>query len=321
MNDQTPSFVHASVLAAPIVEVAIARGVRRIIDCTLGGAGHAIQLLEACPQAHLIGIDRDETAVAVARERLASFGDRARVIHGAFAEVLAEGDGPWAEQGADLLLADFGVSSHQLDTPGRGFSFRADGPLDMRMDPTRGESAAELIARLDADALAQVLFTLGEERYARRVARAVIAAQPRTTAVLADVVRANIPRTKQSAMHGKHKIDAATRTFQALRMAVNDELGQIHTLVARLPHVLSAGGAFAGISFHSLEDRAVKQGLAAHLGSCHCPPALPVCACGAKASMRLLSRKPIVADSEEVLHNPRARSAKLRLAERLMAAA
>lgn len=307
-----PAFSHAPVMLREIVAIATAQGCRRLVDCTVGGAGHAQALLEALPHASLLALDRDASAVAAARARLARFGARAQVVHAPFSQ-LAEvvGQAPFAAA-PDFILADFGVSSHQLDTAARGFSFRGDGPLDMRMDPERGQSAAELIAHSDAAELAELIWRLGEERYSRRIARALVANPPQTTLALADLVRANVPK-----VYPKPKIDPATRTFQALRMAVNDELGEIERLLALAPDLLGEGGAMVALSFHSLEDRLVKRAFAAAAHPCSCPPELPVCGCGRTATLRQPQRRAQVPAADEVAQNPRARSTKLRWAVRL----
>jgi 16S rRNA (cytosine1402-N4)-methyltransferase len=284
-------------------------------DATVGGGGHAERILEASsPSGRIIGIDRDPNALSAARARLARFGDRATFIHGTFADAstLLEAAGVPAVDG---LLVDLGVSSPQLDHPERGFSFQKEGPLDMRMDPTTGESAAELIAHLPVDDLAVLLRNFGEERYARRIARAIKDAYARgdlqTTTRLAEVIARTIPTRE------RHK-DPATRTFQALRIAVNDELSQLDRLLASFPILLRPGGRFVVISFHSLEDVRVKHRFRELARVSGLPPDLAV-QLGERhqAEVQILTRKPVVATADEVAQNPRARSAKLRAAERL----
>lgn len=308
-----PAFAHASILVDAVVALARRFGARRLVDCTVGGAGHSAALLTALPEAQLLALDRDPSAVSVARERLQAFGLRARVVHAPFATLAtALAEAPFT--GApDFLFADFGVSSHQLDTASRGFSFRADGPLDMRMDPSRGQSAAELIADSPPEALADVIWRFGEERHSRRIARALCAAKPTTTLQAAELVRGQLPRPKP----GMRRIDPATRTFQALRVAVNDELGQIERLLSASPEALADGGVFAALSFHSLEDRLVKHALRSAAHPCVCPPGLPMCACGRTPTMRVVDTQGTVPGDDEVAHNPRARSARLRWAVRL----
>jgi 16S rRNA (cytosine1402-N4)-methyltransferase len=221
---------------------------------------------------------------------------------------------------ADGALLDLGVSSMQLDRPERGFSFRAEGPLDMRMNPDLPETAADLVNTLPEGELADLIFTHGEERHARRIARAIVERRRqmpfRTTGELAETVARAVPGRRAGGAGGIHP---ATRTFQALRIALNDELGALRDALPRVVECLAPRGRIAVISFHSLEDRIVKQYFAAQTGRCTCPPGLPVCRCGAKATLRVLTRKPVVASPEEQRANPRSRSAKLRVAEKLAA--
>jgi 16S rRNA (cytosine1402-N4)-methyltransferase len=304
--ENTMTFVHEPVLLSQVLDLARAADPELIVDCTLGGAGHARALLAALPRARLIGIDRDPAAVAAASAALADVGARATVVHGRFSNVREA----LAGSRCGFLLADLGVSSHQLDTPERGFSFRARGPLDMRMDNTSGPTAAEVIAEVDEGTLAAAIKEYGEERHAKRVARAVAHDRPTTTDELAAIVRRVVPRSKDG-------IDQATRTFQALRMLVNRELDEVRALLAVLPEILADNGVAAVISFHSLEDRAVKIALRDAQHGCVCPPSLPVCVCGFKPTLEVLTSKPMVASADEVRDNPRARSAKLRAARRL----
>jgi 16S rRNA (cytosine1402-N4)-methyltransferase len=280
-----------------------------MLDATIGGGGHSERLLKA--GARVIGMDVDPAAIASATQRLASFGDRLTVVRGSFVDARSVLDAQGVDA-LDGLLADLGVSSPQFDEPARGFSFSHDGPLDMRMSG-EGETAAELIARLDEPALSTILFELGEERFARRVARAIKRAPepPKTTRELAHLVSSAIPHKASS-----RGIHPATRTFQALRIAVNHELESLDSLLGALPKLLRVGGRAAIISFHSLEDRRVKQAFRDLAGRCRCPPKLPVCACGAGGDFTVVTRKAVVAGDEEVRANPRARSARLRVAER-----
>jgi 16S rRNA (cytosine1402-N4)-methyltransferase len=299
-------FEHAPVLLREVRETIAAARPALIVDCTAGGAGHSSALLEALPEARLLALDRDPTAVQVASERLARFGSRARVVHAPFSAVPEVLGG----ERCGALLADLGVSSHQLDEAARGFSFRASGPLDMRMDTSSGESALELLARIDEGELASAIRDLGEERHARRVARAIVAARPiDTTERLANVVRSVVPR-------GRDRIDPATRTFQAIRMLVNDELGELERLLAALPDLVADDGVACVISFHSLEDRLVKNAFRELARGCICPPEIAVCVCGRTPLFEVLTKKPIVAADDEVAVNPRARSAKLRVARK-----
>lgn len=300
---------HQPVLPRETIDVLAVRPDALVVDGTLGWGGHSRLLLEA--GARVIGLDRDPRAIEAARERLAPFGDRFRAVQANFRDVRRVLDEAGIDR-VDGALVDLGVSSPQLDVPERGFSFRQPGPLDMRM----GEDAptlAEWLARVDEAELARVIARYGEERFARPIARAIRRELPRieNTAQLAEVVAAAIPRAAWP-----KGIHPATRTFQALRIAVNDELGALDAWIASLPEVIARGGRAAAISFHSLEDRAVKQGFAALVHPCRCPPGMPVCTCGA-AEWRLVTRRAIAPTEEEIARNPRARSAKLRAVERL----
>jgi 16S rRNA (cytosine1402-N4)-methyltransferase len=308
MSAAAPGFDHQPVLAGPVLTAFAGHGLLQdhgppgdrqlpplLIDATLGGGGHSALLLEAHPDWQLIGLDQDPSARAAAAERLAPLGGRVRIEAANF--------GVWtppADQRAVAVLADLGVSSPQLDRAERGFSFRAEGPIDMRMNPAAGESAAELLDRLEEGALADLLFQFGEERLSRRIARRLVAerqAKPwgeRSTSELAYAVAGCYP---PKARHGR--IHPATRTFQALRIAVNDELGALERLLCHAPDWLVPGGVLAIISFHSLEDRRVKQAFLAD------------------ERLEVLTRKPLVADAQEEEANPRSRSAKLRVARRL----
>jgi 16S rRNA (cytosine1402-N4)-methyltransferase len=289
---------HEPVLLAESLALLAVRPDATVVDATLGRAGHARAILERLgPEGVLFGLDRDPDAVAFCREALvpSSGGPRVVIAHGTFRELLAR----LAEAGlprVDALLADLGLSSPQLDEPRRGFSFRGDGPLDMRADSTRGETARDLLARLDETALADVIYRLGEERQSRRIARAIhasaVAGHMETTAQLRDAVHRAVRRRPRGG------IDPATRTFQAIRIAVNDELGELDALLAALPDLLTPGGRAVILSYHSLEDRRVKQSFRGD------------------DRWQSLTKKPVVATAEECARNPRARSAKLRGAER-----
>ncbi len=283
------------------------------VDCTVGGGGHALEILKASsPDGRLIGIDRDCEAIEKAGEVLADYGERVRLIQSNFRqldEVLA-GEKISAVDG---ILIDLGVSSRQLDAAERGFSFMKEGPLDMRMNQEEGESASELIERLSAGEIARILKEYGEERWAKKIARAIKDSLPLgTTTELAAVVARAVPKR----FHPKN-IHVATRTFQALRIAVNAELEGLDDYFLHAAGLLKEGGRMAVISFHSLEDRIVKRAFRQLSKVCICPPGLPICACGKKASVRLLARRAVTASAEEVARNPRARSAKMRGIERL----
>jgi len=280
---------------------------KRLVDATLGGGGHAEALLAA--GAEVIGVDRDPTAIAAARSRLAG-SDRFHAVEGRAGELEAL-LGPMGLLPVDGVLLDLGVSSPQLDTAARGFSFQADGPLDMRMGAS-GETAAELIARLTEAELAQVLRELGEEPFSRPIARALKQDRPVTTFAAVESVKRAVPRKAWPS-----RVHVATRTFQALRIAVNDELGELDRVLGSLQRLLRVGGRAAVIAFHSLEDRAVKQAFRTLEGRCTCPPGLPVCACGAQGTFRVLTRRAVQASEAEVERNPRARSARLRAVERV----
>jgi 16S rRNA (cytosine1402-N4)-methyltransferase len=282
------------------------------VDATVGLGGHSEALLERHPDARLIGIDRDPEALRRSAERLSRFGDRVKLVRGrheSLIDILKQS----GVNAASGLLADLGVSSMQLDDAGRGFSFRFEGPLDMRMGE-EGRSAADLVNTLDEYELTRILRDYGEEPRARRIAGAIVAARSEapieTTSRLAEVIRSvKKPRYNE--------IDPSTLTFQALRIATNEELVGLDRFVDDAVSVLEPGARVAIISFHSLEDRIVKRAFRRLEGECKCPPGLPVCACGAKASIEVLTGRPVTASEEEEKRNPRARSAKLRVAEKL----
>lgn len=294
--DPKASFTHLPVLLAEVISGLEAAQGGLFVDATAGGAGHSRAILAASPSVRLIATDRDLYAVDVARERLSDFGERARVAHARFSEIAGVLDESGNAE-VDGILADLGVSSFQLDTAERGMSFRHQGPLDMRMDPSRGETALELIERLDQDELADVIYELGEERASRRVARCIKQALAEgnlndTIELRRAIVRAVGPRRIGG-------IDPATRTFQALRIAVNAELKEISALLEMARERLKPGGLLAIISFHSLEDRIVKREFQN------------------RALWAPLTKKPVIATEEEQAQNPRSRSAKLRIARRL----
>jgi 16S rRNA (cytosine1402-N4)-methyltransferase len=310
MYDQ--SAPHVPVLLAEVLDGLAVPSGALIIDGTLGAGGHAGALLEASgPDGRLLGFDRDAVALEIARTRLASFGDRFQAAHASYAQmaVLAPQLGFSA---VDAILLDLGLSSMQLDDPGRGFAFRIDGPLDMRFDVTGGQSAADLVNTLPETELANLIYRYGEERYSRRIARAIVQTRPiATTQVLADIVEAAVPGGR------REKIHPATRTFQALRIATNDELGELERVLPQAIELLKPGGRLAVLSFHSLEDRIVKQFMRRESTDCLCPPEQLLCTCGHQASLRLVTRKPIEASDDETATNPRARSARLRIAEKM----
>ena len=289
------------------------------VDATVGGGGHAVRILGATsPDGWLLGLDADPAAVGRTARRLARFGDRA-VLRQTNFEHLAR---VAAETGFDVVdgvLFDLGLSSDQLAEEARGFSFRADGPLDMRFDPTRGEPASAMIERLDQRGLARLIRAYGEEPFASRISRAIFAAREsgtiRTSRQLAEVIEVAVPRPPA----GRRSIHPATRTFQALRIAVNRELEVLEGALTAACDLLRPGGRLVVLSYHSLEDRIVKRYLAAERRGCVCPPALPVCVCGRTPRLRPVGRNPGRPSPLEIEANPRARSARLRAAERLAA--
>lgn len=308
MNDVAQT--HIPVLLDSVLGGLNLRPGAHVIDGTLGLGGHAEAILTAAPDVHLLGFDRDPHALDLARARLARFGDRVIVHHGSYAR-MGEVATRLGFESVDAILLDLGLSSLQLDDPARGFAFRHEAPLDMRFDPTGGPTAADLLNTLDERALADLIFRYGEDRYARRIARAVVAARPiLTTTALAEIVARAVPG-------GREKIHPATRTFQALRIAVNDELAQLQETLPDAVNLLRSGGRLAVISFHSLEDRIVKQFMKRESTGCLCPPRQPVCTCGHIATLKQVTRKPIEPDEAEIAANPRARSAKLRIAEKV----
>ncbi len=286
------------------------------LDGTLGGAGHARLILEtSSPDGVLIGMDHDAAALAAAEINLASFADRVILCQGNFSDMGAHLDLLGIEQ-IDGVLLDLGVSSHQIDSPERGFSFREEGPLDMRMNPEEGVSAATVIAQAEADELRRIFREYGEERWASKIARAIVTDRDKTpfvtTLQLAELVRRVVPGGRVP-----QRIHPATRVFQALRIHVNGELESLRAGLDVVMQRLKVGGRLVVISFHSLEDRMVKQTFRALATGCVCPPRLAVCACGQKPVVRLLTRKGLRATEAEVNVNPRSRSAVLRAMEKL----
>ncbi|HEU4510598.1 MAG TPA: 16S rRNA (cytosine(1402)-N(4))-methyltransferase RsmH [Pyrinomonadaceae bacterium] len=284
------------------------------VDCTVGLGGHSEAILNSSSETRVLGIDLDTAALEYTRERLAPFGERFRAFQANFraiASVLQEA----GEREPSGILVDLGVSSLQFDSPERGFSFRFDAPLDMRMDPASGATAADLLQQLPESEIARIIFEFGEERHSRRIARRIVERREQgkpitTTHELADLVR--------SAVGGqRHQIHPATRTFQALRIAVNSELEGLGEFVETAVDLLKDDGRFVGISFHSLEDRILKRELRRLSGHCECPPRLPVCECGARKVVEVLTRRPVTPGEQEIEENPRARSAKLRAARRI----
>lgn len=302
--------MHTPVLLAEVVAwLAPERG-GFFVDATLGAGGHAEALLDKSPEVRLLGLDRDPDALALARERLARFGGRAELVLYNFADSdrVLEGHPP-----PDGMLADLGVSSMQLDRGERGFSFRRDGPLDMRMDSS-GPSAADIVATASAEELTRIFREYGEERMAAKIARGIVAERSRgpiaSTRHLARIVAG------ARGARGE-KIDPATKVFQALRIEVNQELVALSRFLAAAVNRLNAGGRLAVIAYHSLEDRIVKEAFRRDAGVCLCPPKLPRCVCGARRVLKVLTRRPVVPSEAERRANPRSRSARMRVAEKV----
>ncbi len=304
---------HVPVLLNAVLESLQIQPGAVIIDGTVGAGGHsAVMLALAGRDGRLLGIDQDVHALALARDRLAEFGDSVTLVHAWFdqmAAVAAEA----GITGVDAILLDIGVSSMHLDNAERGFSFMKDGPLDMRMNADRaGMTAADIVNLYDPAELVDIIQRYGEDRHARRIVQHVVRQRPfERTGELAAAIEAAIP------MKLREKIHPATRTFQALRIAVNDELGVLERVLPQAIDLLRPGGRFGVISFHSLEDRIVKQYFKLLSSDCICPPGLPVCICDHRATVRLVTRKPLTASEAEIKTNPRSRSAKLRVVEKL----
>lgn len=301
-----PQNIHTSVLLHETIDL-IEPGAGTYIDCTLGLGGHTEAILDRSDNSTVIGIDQDFEAIEKAKQRLARFGDRFRAIHANFSEIREV-----VTDNVDGIIADLGVSSLQFDSETRGFSFRFDAPLDMRMDASSDvPTAAELLATLSQEEIANIIYQFGEERFSRRIARRIVEKREhgepvKTTRELVELVERSVPRNP------KLKIHPATRTFQALRIAVNDELGILEKFLTDAVDLLKTDGRFAVITFHSLEDRVVKQTFARLSGKCSCPPRIPQCVCGAVKAVEILTKKPISPSDEEIIENPRSRSAKLR---------
>ena len=309
-----PEIPHRSVLLDETMELLRPAPGATFVDATLGPGGHAEALLaRIAPTGRVIGIDRDPSAIAFATRRLAGFGDRFTALRGDYRDVASLLEGA----PLDGVVADLGISSYQLDDASRGFAFSTDGPLDMRMDPeSGGPTAADLVATLDAHALRDIIATWGEERLANRIAHALV--RERAKAPIATTGRlASIVERVAGPAARRFRIHPATRTFQAFRIAVNREIEGIPEFVTGAVSLLRPGGRLAVISFHSLEDRAVKTTMHGLAHRCTCPPGLPVCGCGRENLVRIVTSHPVVAGPDESASNPRARSAKLRVAERL----
>jgi 16S rRNA (cytosine1402-N4)-methyltransferase len=287
------------------------------VDCTVGLGGHSEAILQSSEATRVVGIDLDPEALTYARQRLAAFGQRFRAFQANFRQiesVLREA----RESNPQGILADLGVSSLQFDSTERGFSFRFDAPLDMRMNPEGGdETAADLLRKRSEEEIANIIFEFGEERHSRRIARRIVQRREQGTPVATTKELAEL--VQQSVRPKKHyQIHPATRTFQALRIAVNHELEGLEKFIETAVDLLTPGGRFVGISFHSLEDRVLKREFRRLAGHCDCPPRQPVCSCGARKAVEILTRRPITPKPDEVDANPRARSAKLRACSKLI---
>ena len=308
-------FHHVSVLLEECIEGLAIKPDGIYVDGTLGGAGHSSRIAAELTTGRHIGIDRDPVALKAASQRLKPWEDRVTLVHSNFCEIKSVLDDLNIE-GVDGILLDLGVSSPQLDDGQRGFSYMVDAPLDMRMNNEDSFSAYDVVNGWSFEELKKILFEYGEERYAPRIASAICAKREvkpiETTLELVDIIRSAMPAAAL-----REKQHPAKRSFQAIRIAVNDELNSVAKVMEDAIPKLNKGGRLAVITFHSLEDRIVKNGMAAAAKGCTCPPGFPVCICGNKPKVKLISRKPIVSTDEELERNPRARSAKLRVCEKL----
>lgn len=302
---------HRPVLYQEVLDALAPKSGGNYLDGTLGAGGHAEGILSiSSPQGRLLGLDLDPEALAIARQRLFSFQDRV-VIHPSSYQQAPDILQEIGWQAVDGILLDLGVSSMQVDRPERGFSFKGEGPLDMRFNQTIGTTAADLVNKLSEEELANIIWQYGEERYSRRIARAIVKTRPiHTTEALAALITKAVPQ------YSSH-IHPATRTFQALRIATNKELETLSAALPLLIDCLTPGGRIAVISFHSLEDRIIKNFFKRESKDCICPPEQPVCTCGHSASLKILTKKPVRPTEKEIKDNPRASSAKLRVAERI----
>ena len=308
-------FHHISVLLDECIDGLAIKPEGIYVDGTLGGAGHSSQIAKRLTTGRLIGIDRDPVALKAAGARLAPYADRVTLVHSNFCEI-AQVLQDLNIDGVDGILLDLGVSSPQLDDSSRGFSYMADAPLDMRMNSEDTLSAYDVVNGWSYDELKRILFDYGEERYAPKIASAICKKREEkpieTTLELVDVIRGAMP-----AQALREKQHPAKRSFQAIRIAVNDELGSVEKVMRDAIPCLNPGGRLAVITFHSLEDRIVKTAMAGAAKGCTCPPSFPVCVCGKKPQVQIITRKPVVSAEEELERNPRARSAKLRVCEKV----
>ena len=309
------NFRHLSVLPEEVIRFLEPANGKTYLDGTLGGGGHASLILEQAPEAFLIGIDRDQSALAATGARLAAYSERTTLVHGNFSDV-AEHLNSRGIAALDGFILDLGVSSHQLDTRERGFSFQQDAPLDMRMDVSTGDTAADLVNQLPEHELERILLEYGEERWAKRIASFIVKERSEslitTTFRLVDIVKGAVPKAKWD-----ERIHPATRTFQALRIAVNTELDSLERGMRAALTLLKPGGRGVIISFHSLEDRIVKHIFREYAEGCTCPRQMPVCVCGKQPRVKVLTSRPVTATPAEIENNPRSRSAKLRAVVKL----
>ena len=311
----TKDYGHKPVLLEECLDALAIRPDGIYVDGTLGRAGHSLEIAKRLTSGRLIGIDRDETAIGAAGERLAPYAERVTLVQSNFSALDAVLKNLGID-GADGMLFDLGVSSPQLDTPERGFSYMHDAPLDMRMDQTAALTAREVVNEWSCEELRRILSVYGEERYAPQIAKAIVKVREEkpieSTAALAEIIKRAMP--PQALREKQHP---AKRSFQAIRIAVNDELGELPPMLEAAERHLKPGGRLAVITFHSLEDRIVKQSFHEMAQGCTCPPEFPVCICGKTPKVKLITHKPITSSSEELNDNPRARSAKLRVCEKL----
>ncbi len=308
-------FEHIPVLLEECIEGLAIKPDGVYVDCTAGGGGHSFAIASKLTTGRLISIDRDEEAIAACTARLAPVRDRVTVVKATFSQIktiLAQ----LGIDGVDGILMDLGVSSHQIDTPERGFSFRSDAALDMRMDRQALMSAQTLINTYGEAEIADILWRYGEERYSRQIARRIVQVRQnepiQTTGQLVEIIKSAMPAAAR-----REDQHPAKRSFQALRIAVNNELGELQETLEAIPSLLKVGGRAAIISFHSLEDRMVKTAFREQSRGCTCPPEFPVCVCGHTADMKIITKKPIIASGEQLEDNRRAACAKLRIAERI----
>ncbi len=309
------TFAHRSVMLEPCMQALAIKPDGIYVDGTCGGGGHSFEIARRLTAGRLIGIDQDESAIKAAGTRLSVYGNRVTLVRSNFRQVADVLDTLGIDK-IDGILLDLGVSSYQLDTPERGFSYMADAPLDMRMDKRADKTAYDVVNDYSEADLRRILYDYGEERFAPRIASKIVEARAQkpieTTGELVSLVKSAIPAAARDGGH-----HPAKRTFQAIRIEVNAELDVIRPALEAAMERLNSGGRMAVITFHSLEDRIVKETFAAMASGCTCPRGLPICVCGKKPSVKVISRKPILPDEEELVSNPRSRSAKLRVAEKL----